>query len=227
VPSNFVINVTKAAIAMNVSVSPPGGATVGTPVTVTVTFPNEPELSGTVNILSGGIAFPAPISGGVATLTSSSLAPGDALGVTFPGDGKYRATTVWTSYTITDVPAAAGPTSLYLIAPCRVLDTRDTPGFPIARGEARAVYVARRCGIPFGAKAVAVNLTVINPQSEGYLTLYPAASPMPQTSTVNYRRAKTRANNAVLPLSAGGMLKIYNSGPPAVEMVLDVTGYFQ
>jgi hypothetical protein len=133
---------------------------------------------------------------------------------------------VWTYYTITDVPAQPGPASLYLVTPCRVLDTRDTPGFSIGSGAVREVYVARRCGIPFGAKAVAVNVIVVNPPSEGFVTLYPAASPLPYTSTVNYRRAKTRANNAILPLSAGGMLKIFNGGP-AVDVIVDVTGYFQ
>ena len=225
--SNFVIDVVKPSIEMSVSVSPAGGATVGTPVTVTVTFPGEPDLNGTVDILAGDFtSFPATIVNGVATLTTSAFPPTESLAVQFPGNGEYGRTWKSLFYPIHDAPAAPGPASFYLVTPCRLLDTRGGTQVILSRNNSRAFFVVRRCGIPEGAKAVAVNVTVVNPSGIGYLTLYPSAGTLPYASTLNYRTGKTRANNAILPLSAGGRLSVHNAGPP-VHAIVDVTGYFQ
>ncbi|HYC91965.1 MAG TPA: FG-GAP-like repeat-containing protein [Thermoanaerobaculia bacterium] len=225
--SNFVIQVIKPYIEMSVSVSPEGGATVGTPVTVTVSFPGEPDLNGTVDILTGDfMSFPATIVNGVATLTTSAFPPTDSLAVQFPGNGEYSRTLKPLGYPIHDAPAAPGPTSFYLVTPCRVVDTRDSTQVILSRNSGRPFFVVRRCGIPEGAKAVAVNVTVVNPAGTGYLTLYPSAGTLPYASMLNYRTGKTRANNAILPLSAGGRLTVHNAGPP-VHAIIDVTGYFQ
>lgn len=224
----FYITVVKPLIDMAVAVDPPNGTTAGTPVTVTVTFPNEPALNGSVTIYGAqGAFFTVPVANGVATLTTSALPPGQSLTAWFAGNATYRATSKTIAYAITDAPVAPGPTSLYLMpSPCRMLDTREA-SWPVASGATRAVQISRRCGIPYGAKAVAVNLTVVAPSNYGYFTLFPAASSLPLTSTLNYRPGKTRANNAVLPLSAGGSLNVYNSGPAYVHVLIDVTGYFQ
>ena len=224
---SFSVQVQKPLIAMGIAVDPPNGAAAGTPVTITVTFGDEPALTGSMTLSgAGGVSFTVPISAGVATLTTSALPPGQTITASFPGNATYRATTKTIPYTITDAPIAPGPTSFYLIAPCRLLDTREA-FWPVASGDSRAVSVSRRCGIPYGAKAVAVNLTVVGPTNYGYLTLFPGASPLPSTSTLNYRPGKTRANSSVLPLSAGGVLKVYNSGPASAHVIVDVTGYFQ
>jgi hypothetical protein len=192
-----------------------------------VTIPGDSQMSGSINVFgSDGHAFAMPVVNGVGTLATSAMAPGQSFNLVFAGNDKYRSSSKLVWYTITDVPAATGPTALYLITPCRLIDTRDANSPVYADQSDRAVYVARRCGIPAGAKAIAANVTVVNPAGGGYLTLYPSASAIPATSTINYRAAKTRANNAVLPLSAGGMLNVHNSGP-AVHVILDVTGYFQ
>jgi hypothetical protein len=225
--SNFIIDVIKPYIEMSVSVSPSGGATAGTPVTVTVTFPGEPDLNGMVDILAGDFSsFPATIVNGVATLTTSAFPPTESLAVQFPGNDEYSRTWKSLFYPIHDAPAAVGPTSLYLVRPCRLVDTRDSTQVILSPNSARPFFIVRRCGIPEGAKAVAVNVTVVNPAGIGYLTLYPSAGALPYASTLNYRTGKTRANNAVLPLSAGGRLSVYNAGPP-VHAIIDVTGYFQ
>lgn len=234
----FTIDVEKATLAMNITVDPPGPVAVGTPITVTVTFPDEPALTGSVLISDGAMValgssqigpvyFGAsvPVSNGVATWSTAALPPGTRIGVYFYGTEKYAALKAYVEYTINDTPAAPGPTSFYLISACRLTDTRNYN--PVGSGSSLGVFAVYRCGIPFGAKAVAMNVTVVNPSSTGYLTLFPAVSPMPVTSTINYRYGKTRANNAILPLSAGGWLNVYNSGPDPAHVVIDVTGYFR
>lgn len=114
---------------------------------------------------------------------------------------------------------------LYLVTPCRALDTRSST--PVAASSARFVQITGVCGVPMGAKAVVFNITAVSPSGNGTLVVYPGTgSAPPNTSTLSYRANNTRANNAVIRLSASGRLAVYNAGP-AVHFIIDVTGYFQ
>ena len=61
-------------------------------------------------------------------------------------------------------------------------------------------------------------------------TRFPAATPVPSTTTLNFGVGQTRANNAVMRLGLAGELaaRATISGQPAgtVHVVVDVTGYF-
>lgn len=82
--------------------------------------------------------------------------------------------------------------------------------------------------MPSGARAVSLNLTVTQPMAAGDLRLYPAGSPRPLVSTINYRAGQTRANNAVAALDASGDLVIRcDQASGTVQVILDVNGYFQ
>jgi hypothetical protein len=84
------------------------------------------------------------------------------------------------------------------------------------------------CTIPPTAKSVAVNLTAVLPTGDGYLTLYPTGLPLPLSSSINFRTGIVRANNAVLPLGAGGQITVFcgmQSG--STDFLLDVTGWFE
>jgi ELWxxDGT repeat protein len=117
-------------------------------------------------------------------------------------------------------------TSLYIVTPCRVLDTRDSTA--IVQGSIRTAAIAGRCGIPMSAKAVIINVTAVSPVSTGFLALAPSGlQPFPATSTINYRAKKTRANNAVVALPSDGKVDIRNGGDAAIHTIIDVTGYFQ
>lgn len=127
-----------------------------------------------------------------------------------------------------DVPIltrAAGASMLYLVNPCRVLDTRDT-GRRVGSSETLNVQVTGRCGVPAGAKALALNVTAVAPVSTGFATLWRAGWPRPDTSTINYRPGRTRANNAAIELSPEGSLHLFNLGG-STHFLIDVTGYFQ
>jgi hypothetical protein len=125
------------------------------------------------------------------------------------------------------------PVSFHSLSPCRVLDTRlpagATGGPSLAAGGTRTVTVANVCGVPAGAAAVAANVAVTQPAAAGNLTLYAGGTALPQTSTINFRAGQTRANNAILALGAAGDVSIYCSMPGAgtVDVILDVSGYFQ
>jgi hypothetical protein len=113
-----------------------------------------------------------------------------------------------------------------------VADTRDPAGPfggpALAAGSERTFTIAGRCGIPVNAKAVSFNITITGPTSLGHLSLYPGGTPAPLVSTINFRPGQTRANNAIVPLGAGGTLAVANGqGSGSVELIIDVNGYFE
>lgn len=117
-------------------------------------------------------------------------------------------------------------TSLYLVEPCRILDTRDS-GTAVGGNATRTVQIAGACGIPATAKAIAANVTAVTPLDSAWFSLYPHGMATPVATTLSYRAGKTRANNARITLSPDGRISAFNGGASATHMILDVTGYFE
>lgn len=120
-------------------------------------------------------------------------------------------------------PPASGA-DLFILTPCRVIDSRNSS--PLANLGTLDMQFTGVCGIPSSATAVVANITAVNPITSGFLALYPTGSAWPGTSTMNYRFGKTRANNAILPLSNLGKATILNNGSTQ-HFIIDVTGYFE
>jgi hypothetical protein len=135
--------------------------------------------------------------------------------------------------TIRVLPAPAPPAAaaFHTLPPCRVADTRNAPGAygapALVAGGVRTFALAGQCGISMTAKSVAANLTVTQPTAGGYLTVFPAGSALPLASAINFSAGQTRANNAVLRLGAGGAVSVRNGSSGTVQVILDVTGYFE
>jgi VCBS repeat protein len=132
-------------------------------------------------------------------------------------------------------PFVAPRASFYTLMPCRVSDSRQsgylTYGGPaLVAGEQRTITLTGVCGIPSTARSVALNVTVTNPSNFGDLRLFPGGDGSPMASVINFRLGQTRANNAILPLSYDGRghLTVQVDMPSGrVDVILDVTGYFQ
>jgi hypothetical protein len=121
--------------------------------------------------------------------------------------------------------------NFHTVSPCRLVDTRGPVGAfggpALAAGRDRSFTLVSRCGIPLGARAVALNVTVVAPSTTGNLVLYPSAAAAPPTSTVNYVSGLTRANNAIIPIDASGRLWVRcRQGWGTAHLVLDVVGFF-
>ena len=69
---------------------------------------------------------------------------------------------------------ADGPFQYHPVAPCRFADTRSGNGGVMAPAADRSFQVQGVCGVPSGAKAVSVNVTVVATGGAGYVTLYPS-----------------------------------------------------
>jgi len=124
-----------------------------------------------------------------------------------------------------------GAQDFYTLAPCRLLDTRQpsgpTGGPALPPIIPRVVVAAGRCGIPAGAKAIAVNVTVINPPGQGYVSVYAGNGDPTMISTVPFLAGQIRSNHGILPLatSGSGALSLQSS-TAGVHVSLDVMGYF-
>lgn len=119
------------------------------------------------------------------------------------------------------------PLDYYTVTPCRLYDSRAGGGPPVAGGSTLLRQAVNQCGIPWSARALALNVTVTGATAAGNLRVYPGYSPVPTTSTVNFTAGQTRANNAVVGLSPSGYLALFASTGTSVHVILDVAGYFQ
>lgn len=131
------------------------------------------------------------------------------------------------------VATAAGPLDFYTVPPCRLLDTRNASGPyggpALPPGSQRVFVAAGRCGVPAGARAIAANLTVVAPPAAGDFRLFPGNAQAPAASALNFGAGQTRANSTLLMLasSGSGAAAVQNDAPAAVDVVVDVNGYFQ
>ena len=120
----------------------------------------------------------------------------------------------------------------YSLAPCRLVDTRlaDGPygGPALAPGLSRVVAAdAGGCGIPADARAVALNVTVVNAEAAGHLTVSEAGIGATDTSVLNFAAGQTRANNTVVELDGSGQFTVTNASAGSSHVVVDVSGYFR
>jgi hypothetical protein len=86
-----------------------------------------------------------------------------------------------------------------------------------------------RCAIPATARAISLNVAVTGATAPGHLTFYPSGVPAPNTSTINFRAASARANNAIVPLGQGGAIDVLCVQSPGntAQVIIDVSGYFR
>jgi len=132
---------------------------------------------------------------------------------------------------VADVVAYARTASgnrFHSIAPVRALDTR-TSGFELAGSwsefQTRNLTVGGRFGVPVGATAVALNVTVAGATSGTFVRMYPAGAATGDTSTVNVDAGKILANMAMVKLGTGGQVSIYNL-LGRTDLVIDVVGWY-
>jgi hypothetical protein len=132
-----------------------------------------------------------------------------------------------------DVRNATG--EFHPVTPTRVFDTRfNTPTVtttvtgPPGRLAANRSVEAAIAGInglpPTGIDAVAVNITAVDPAADGFLTAWPAQTPRPDASSINYARGRTVANLVTVAVGPDGGLDLAAS--TATDVILDVVGWY-
>ena len=141
---------------------------------------------------------------------------------------------------IPEVPAThtlVGPPTVFQgFEPCRVIDTRNangTYGGPkLVAGATRSFDLdqggfAGSCGnsFPTGVKAMVVNVTLVNEDGPGFVTIHPGGTTRPTASSINSSGPNTVIGNMiVMPLAADGTVSIYTS--VGTHLVMDLVGFF-
>ena len=115
-----------------------------------------------------------------------------------------------------------GGFSMYPVAPCRVLDTRNNNGQPFS-GEKTVNVVGSACAPPSNAAAYIFNATVVPPGSMPYLTLWPDGEQQPVVSTLNAYDGFITSNMAIVP-TTNGSIDAYAYA--LTQLILDISGYF-
>ena len=119
-------------------------------------------------------------------------------------------------------PVGTGGYSLYPVAPCRVLDTRNNHGQPF-QGPKTVTVEGSACAPPSSATAYVFNATVVPPGQMPYLTLWPDGENQPTVSTLNAYDGFITSNMAIVPTN-NGSIDAYAAG--LTHLILDLSGYF-
>jgi hypothetical protein len=140
---------------------------------------------------------------------------------------------------------SSGDRAVYVpITPVRVLDTRSDVGVATIQDATPALLtvtgsIATTTGqqnvVPVGASSVVINVTAINPTSDGFVSLRPGdATGAPAVSTLNVTVGGTFPNGATitLPTTGGssGQIQIWYEAYAATggttDLLIDVVGYY-
>ncbi|MBV9169573.1 MAG: hypothetical protein JOZ81_05765, partial [Chloroflexi bacterium] len=120
----------------------------------------------------------------------------------------------------------------------RLVDTRLAGG-PIPFGTSRCFTISGQRGIPADALGVVLNVTAVDYNWQGFLTLFPNGQPPPATSTLNFTGTSfpgvglnATANNTIVRIGSSGEICV-GSGfifpPPPLstttDVILDAIGY--
>jgi hypothetical protein len=180
-----------------------------------------------------------------ATITADSAtsltatAPAEAAGtvdVTVTTAGGTSATSAADQYTF--VGSSGAPYSP--LAPVRICDTRpgnasglsgaatqcngtNNVGSTLVGGVTKKINVAGSFGVPSGATAVVLNVTVVGPVGAGFVSVFPAGAALPTASNVNYVAGEVVPNLVEVGTGTSGQVSFYSS--QAADIVVDVEGY--
>ncbi|HBX82242.1 MAG TPA: hypothetical protein DEH05_14285, partial [Propionibacteriaceae bacterium] len=122
-------------------------------------------------------------------------------------------------YVIDGSPVALG--GLTAMSPVRVLDTRDGTGVgsagTVPAGGDISLTIAG--GVPTGASAVVLNVTVTGPSRDGYVTVYPSGSVAPNASNVNFTAGSTVPNLVMVAIGPDGKVAFHNGSAGTIALI--------
>ncbi len=148
--------------------------------------------------------------------------------------GALTAATALVAGVLTAVVVQAGPAaaaapvgSRYTaVTPTRVLDTRIGLGVAKTRvAPGTRITFDVSSVVPATATSVVLNLTVAGETAPGFVTAYGAGTTQPGVSNLNYVRAQTVPNLAVVTFGSSRKVTLYNAGG-TVDLLADVSGYY-
>jgi hypothetical protein len=196
--------------------------------------------TGTVTFSIGSTPLcttPALVSGIGSCASTAAPAGSNTVTATYSDDATFAPSTGSTSLVVADGPYSP-------LAPVRICDTRpnnpsnltsitgapanqcngqNNIGSTLAAGGTKSIAVAGDFGVPSGATAVVLNVTVVNPTAPGYLSVYPKGAAQPMASNIDYVTGQVVPNLVEVGTGTAGEVTFYASTP--TDIVVDVEGY--
>lgn len=212
---------------------PPGGwnaVAAGVPAEATAVAANVTSVGDGPGYLTLAPGVPAatrvPGTSSVNMATASATANRSVMGLQGGWMSLYSSAT---GRGVVDVTGYYSPTGAgyHPLTPVRVVDTRNGTGglAPLAGGTEAVVQIGGRGGVPAGASAVVVTMTVDGASTPTHLTSWATGRPKPATSDVNAQPGLPTANMAIVPLDSAGRFSLaLNAGRS--DVILDVLGYY-
>lgn len=194
-----------------------GSALGGTSVVVTGS-----AFSGVTAVKFGTVSAGTYTVNSATQITATSPAGTGAVDVTVTTAGGSSATSSADLFTYVQPPGPFHP-----LASQRLLDTRTTiGGHPgqLGAGAKMDIQISGRGGVPTGAAAVVMNVTVTNTTAASFLSIYPTGAAGPVASSLNWVAGQTVPNLVEVALGAGGQVTAYN-GAGSTDVIFDVAGY--
>jgi hypothetical protein len=216
-----------------------------TPVTASSLSPQDgPAAGGTVVTITGsGFVVPSEVEFGTQPAASTQVvSPTEIQAVAPSGTGSQAVSVAnWlgtaTAPTPYSYPVSGPPGALSPLPPSRICDTRSgnpsnlsggaaqCDGHTLTQGTPLTVQVAGLGGVPpSGATAAVLNVTVTDPTSAGYLTVYPAGEVAPLASNLDFAVGETVANLVEVGLGAQGQVEVVTNAT-STDVTMDVEGY--
>jgi hypothetical protein len=110
----------------------------------------------------------------------------------------------------------------------RVMDTRTGQGVRkgvVGPGKTVTLKVTGGSVPEVGTAAAVLNLTITGSTSGGHVTAYPAGTPRPTASSINFPKGWTGANLVTVPLGSNGSVTFFNASG-SVHLVADLVGVY-
>ena len=129
---------------------------------------------------------------------------------------------------VVDIQGWFGPASPYhSMTPTRLLDSRQGPGSStgtMTGPVGLALPVAGVATIGADATAVALNVTAVDPPTDGFVTVWPCGQPKPLASSLNVGAGRTAANLVVSAVGTSGSICFASNVD--TQIVVDAQGWF-
>jgi hypothetical protein len=214
----------------------PGGAALTVPSTATAVALNvtvvSPEAAGFITVYPCGVE--RPLASNLNYATGAVVPNGVIASIGIQGSvcfySQARVDLIVDVAGWFEGDAYAGAT------PQRLVDTRDGTGgtnvkltpssnlsVPVA-GLSVMSALGTMVNVPSNLTAAALNVTVVNPESPGFVTVYPCDASRPLASNLNYLAGSVVANGVIAPVSAGGSNCIYTFANS--DIIVDLAGWF-
>ncbi|WP_143172456.1 hypothetical protein [Actinacidiphila paucisporea] len=201
-----------------------GGGAVVDAVVLNVTA-TAPTASGVLTVYPDG--DDRPIASSLNWTAGTTIANHVVVPVGADGKVAFYNNSSGTVHLVADISGyyATHPSGAYFhpIAPTRLMDTRTTGAVP-AMGT-RELDLAAGTAVPANATGTVLNVTVTQPRTGGFVSVYPHGTTLPTASNINWKAGQTIPNLVTTRLIDRKIL-FFNHSAGTAHFIADAAGYF-